>query len=124
MRTRAARDGGFTLVEVVVVVVILGILAAIAWPVYSSQRAKAWETAVLSDLRTARTAAEAHAAGQGGGYDGLDVPALARNGYVPTQDVTVIPLPAGETFFLVGAHAQMDRSWRFDSATGVVTADG
>ncbi|GHG52245.1 hypothetical protein GCM10011331_16740 [Flavimobilis marinus] len=124
MRPRSTTDGGFTLVEILVVIVILGVLAAIAWPVYSSQRAKAWETAVVSDLRNARTAAEAYAAGRGGGYDGLDVAALGRSGFVPTEAVSVTPFPSGETFHLVGSHAQMGQTWRFDSATGVITPEG
>ena len=52
----AARSRGFTLIEIMVVVVILGILAAIVAPNVMSRIGDAQRTKVSSDIRTIETA--------------------------------------------------------------------
>ncbi|GEL47166.1 hypothetical protein CHO01_22820 [Cellulomonas hominis] len=56
----AKREAGFTLVELLVVVIIVGILAAIGTPIYLNQQNKAHDTAVKSDLTNASLAADAY----------------------------------------------------------------
>jgi len=66
--TCARDDRGFTLVELITVMVILGVLAGIAIPLFLNQRSTAFETQVKSDLHSAAIAEESYALHHDGAY--------------------------------------------------------
>ena len=62
---RAPRRAGFSLIELLIVVVIIGILAAIAIPAFANTKGKALVAKVKSDLRQVATAEEGYFYGSG-----------------------------------------------------------
>lgn len=64
----SADDRGFTLVELLVVAVITGVLAAIAIPIFLDQRQAGWQAQLTSDVRNSILDVEAQFVNNNGEY--------------------------------------------------------
>lgn len=93
-RQRRLSEAGFTLVELLVVVAIIGILAAIAMQAMSRYRQQAYDAAAIHDLANAVKAEEAYYATNevyvsfsASGPTSVSVPQLSVSGTVSLQMV-------------------------------------
>jgi prepilin-type N-terminal cleavage/methylation domain-containing protein len=85
-----AHRRGFTLIEVVVVTLVLGILAAIAIPRYSGSKDKAYLAAMKADLVSAAVYEEQYAAENHGQYfSGVATAGNPVEGFKASPGVTV-----------------------------------
>jgi general secretion pathway protein G len=89
---RSASQAGFTLLELLVVMTIVGILAAIAVPVMKDSPQRAREAALRENLFTMRSSIDSYH-GDKGGYP-ADLQTLVSDGYmrkVPHDPMTKSP---------------------------------
>jgi type IV pilus assembly protein PilA len=75
-RRRFEEENGFSLVELLIVILVIGILATIAIPSFLNQRGKATDTAAKEQARTAEIAAETIAVENNGSYAAVTVSQL------------------------------------------------
>jgi type IV pilus assembly protein PilA len=89
-------ESGFTLVELLVVMLILGLLAAIAIPAFFNQRDKARDSQAKVYDRTAETAMETYATDNGGTYSGATAAKLqAIESTLNGATISAVTVPAG-----------------------------
>jgi type IV pilus assembly protein PilA len=124
MKTREDGEKGFTLIELLVVVAIIGILAAIAIPVFLSQRNSARDASVKSDINGVAKVMETLYV-QDNAYP-VDTAALtAGNPQSSPGNQIVVTLTGGGTgYTITGCNLDADVAYTYNSTAGGLDPDG
>lgn len=117
---RTPSNAGMTLLELLVVVAVLGILAAIAIQQYALHRARAIDASMRSDLKNAAMAMESYY-GEFLEYPNTNA-AILLVGYRNTSGVTLtINVTSPSAFTLTAARPHGSQpSFTYDSTTGLI----
>ena len=116
-------DRGFTLIELMIVIAIIGILAAIAIPQFSAYRVRSYNSAANADLRNATTAQEAYFVDQQDYADAIASITGSSYGLFLSQNVTVSVIGATTSGYSMQAyHGSGDKTWSIAGPGGSVTS--
>jgi prepilin-type N-terminal cleavage/methylation domain-containing protein len=125
MFTRMMRKNeGFTLIELMIVIAIIGILAAIAIPQFSAYRVRSYNAAAEADLRNAATAQEAYYVDKQT-YVPNPVDLIGSTyGFYTSQGVTVPNGSAGaQGYTMTSYHTSGNRTYTLAGPGGSVTTN-
>jgi type IV pilus assembly protein PilA len=105
-RMHAKDEQGFTLIELMIVIAIIGILAAIAIPQFSAYRTRSYNSAAQSDLRNMATAQEAFFVDNQRYCQTASLLSGATYGFYTSKNVTatVIAASTGVTRYVMRTH--------------------
>jgi len=115
-------EEGFTLIELMIVIAIIGILAAIAIPQFSAYRTRSFNSASTADVRNAATAQEAYFVDNQEYCATVATLTGATYGLYLSDNVTLAVTAATTSgYTMTSTHAKGDKTFTLTGPGGTIT---
>ena len=110
-------ERGFTLIELMIVIAIIGILAAIAIPQFSSYRKRAFNGAAQTDVKNTAIAQEAYF------VDNETYGAHGNLTLSTSENVTLTASGGNSAYTIIASHSAGDKTYTLTGPGGTMTSN-
>ena len=113
-------EKGFTLIELMIVIAIIGILAAIAIPQFGAYKKRSFNSAAQTDVRNIATAQEAYFVDETTYCQTLATITGGTYGYYQSSNVTVTVSGDTSNYTITGYHGGGDKTYTLTGPGGTI----